>query len=172
MVKDSNLYVVKRIVDRKEEKGRVLYLVRWKGYGSKDDTWEPIDHLTSVRDLIEEFEGNTQPPATPTPVSTPKPHSTKKKGRSDHKQKSPSVPSPPSTPSPSIQGALDIDEIEQLSNIMWRQGQREYVCEVEYKPRVSGVRVKSSVERLADVRYRCPQLVIDLFLRSRPLVTG
>lgn len=33
-----------------------MYKVRWKGYDSADDTWEPKENLDSCQDLIEEFD--------------------------------------------------------------------------------------------------------------------
>lgn len=161
MVKErQTLYVVKRILDKKEERGKPLYLVRWRGYGPKDDTWEPEEHLEEVRDLIEEFEVGLQPPPTPIPALKQKP--AKKERLVEPREKPPTSQQP--APVPAVQGALDIDEVEQVGSLMWRSAQREFVCEVEYKARVNGVHVRSSIERLADVRYRCPQLVIDLLI--------
>lgn len=34
--------------------------MRWKGYGSADDTWEPLDNLETCLDLIEEFEAERE----------------------------------------------------------------------------------------------------------------
>lgn len=40
---------------RKSKKGRVEYLVRWRGYGYEDDTWEPEMHLSNCMEFIHEF---------------------------------------------------------------------------------------------------------------------
>lgn len=35
---------------------QVLFLVKWKGYGDKDNTWEPKTNLTHAKELVREFE--------------------------------------------------------------------------------------------------------------------
>uniref|UniRef100_A0A4W3IGQ6 Chromodomain Y-linked 1 n=1 Tax=Callorhinchus milii TaxID=7868 RepID=A0A4W3IGQ6_CALMI len=45
----------KIVAKRKNKKGRTEYLVRWKGYDSDDDTWEPEHHLVNCEEYILEF---------------------------------------------------------------------------------------------------------------------
>lgn len=47
---------VERIVDkRRNKKGKWEYLIRWKGYGSKEDTWEPEHHLLHCEEFIDHY---------------------------------------------------------------------------------------------------------------------
>ncbi|XP_071218760.1 chromodomain Y-like protein isoform X2 [Salvelinus alpinus] len=47
---------VERIVDkRKNKKGKIEYLVRWRGYGYEGDTWEPETHLSACVEFIHDF---------------------------------------------------------------------------------------------------------------------
>ena len=43
------------IIAERQEKGVPKYLVRWKGFGPEDDTWEPIEHLAGAEDYIARF---------------------------------------------------------------------------------------------------------------------
>lgn len=52
----EELYEVERIVDkRKNKKGKMEYLVRWRGYGYEGDTWEPETHLSNCVVFIHEY---------------------------------------------------------------------------------------------------------------------
>ncbi|KAL1780952.1 M-phase phosphoprotein 8 [Sigmodon hispidus] len=51
----DDVFEVEKILDMKCEGGRNLYKVRWKGYTSDDDTWEPEVHLEDCKEVLLEF---------------------------------------------------------------------------------------------------------------------
>ncbi|CAI9181580.1 unnamed protein product [Rangifer tarandus platyrhynchus] len=52
----EELFKVERILDkRKSNKGKMEYLVQWKGYNSQDDTWELEQHLVNFEECIHDF---------------------------------------------------------------------------------------------------------------------
>ena len=48
-------YEVARILDRRVVRGQEQFLIRWKGYGANEDTWEPTCNLENSRRLLDEF---------------------------------------------------------------------------------------------------------------------
>ena len=51
------MYVVDRILDVRVQSGVVQYHVKWRGWSSKDFTWEPASHLLGygAEDLVREY---------------------------------------------------------------------------------------------------------------------
>ncbi|XP_068000547.1 M-phase phosphoprotein 8 isoform X1 [Melanerpes formicivorus] len=52
---EGDVFEVEKILDVKTEGGKILYKVRWKGYTSDDDTWEPEAHLEDCKEVLLEF---------------------------------------------------------------------------------------------------------------------
>ncbi|KAK5860532.1 hypothetical protein PBY51_022000 [Eleginops maclovinus] len=52
----EEFYEVERVVDRRRsKKGGLEYLVRWRGFGSEGDTWEPESHLSTCMFHVHQF---------------------------------------------------------------------------------------------------------------------
>ncbi|KAL8599101.1 hypothetical protein ACOMHN_007817 [Nucella lapillus] len=57
---DEEYFEVEKIMSRKKRDGVFLYRVRWKGYPPSNDTWEPVDNLDVVKDMVEEFDAKEE----------------------------------------------------------------------------------------------------------------
>lgn len=55
MSEDEEIYEVESILGHRVVNGQEQYLVHWKGYDSKDDTWEPLENVASCADIVKEY---------------------------------------------------------------------------------------------------------------------
>ncbi|XP_060834071.1 chromobox protein homolog 5-like [Rhopalosiphum padi] len=53
--KQDEEYVVKKILDKRIQHGKVEYLLKWKGFSNFENSWEPIENL-NCEDLIKKYE--------------------------------------------------------------------------------------------------------------------
>ena len=49
------LFQVEELIGRKSDSGQVFYRVKWSGYSSQHNSWEPEENLSNCKDLIEEY---------------------------------------------------------------------------------------------------------------------
>ena len=45
---NEEVYQIEKVLCGKYFNGKLHYLVKWKGYSSQDNTWEPEQHLNST----------------------------------------------------------------------------------------------------------------------------
>jgi chromobox protein 1 len=55
---DEAEFEVEAILNRRKRNNKLEYFVKWKGYPTSDNTWEPIEHLTNCADLVTTFDYN------------------------------------------------------------------------------------------------------------------
>jgi hypothetical protein len=55
------------MLDSKLIRGKLHYLVHWKGYPIEEHTWEPVANLTAAKELVKDF--HKEHPSAPRPIT-------------------------------------------------------------------------------------------------------
>ncbi len=66
---------------RRNKRGKLEYLVRWRNYGSSDDSWEPVENLRNCTDLLDAFNERTMQEKGLFPKTSPSHHKSKREKR-------------------------------------------------------------------------------------------
>jgi len=53
--RDGKRWELERVIDYQNRRDKTWYLVRWKGYGPKEDSWKKPAELKHVKRLVEEY---------------------------------------------------------------------------------------------------------------------
>lgn len=56
-------YEVEEVLDSRMNRGKLEYLVKWKGYTEEDNTWEPPSNMTNAQEEVDKF--HTRYPSAP-----------------------------------------------------------------------------------------------------------
>src|SRR5437660_9102126 len=48
-------FEVEEIIDSRMHKRKLQYLIKWVGWGSESNTWEPESHLTNAQEALQAF---------------------------------------------------------------------------------------------------------------------
>ena len=52
-------WAVEEIIAKRTNRRQVQYLVKWEGYPTSENTWEPVANLKNCIELIQEYENKT-----------------------------------------------------------------------------------------------------------------
>lgn len=63
-ITDDRVYAAERIMKKRVRAGKVEYLVKWKGWSTRHNTWEPEENILDER-LIDIFERSLRGSSTP-----------------------------------------------------------------------------------------------------------
>ncbi|KAL1195495.1 Chromo domain-containing protein LHP1 [Cardamine amara subsp. amara] len=58
---DEGYFEIEAIRRKRVRKGKVQYLIKWRGWPETANTWEPLENLQSIADVIDAFEGSLRP---------------------------------------------------------------------------------------------------------------
>lgn len=56
MSEESEEFDVEKIVGKRVKNNQTEYLIKWLGYSDSYNTWEPLDNLDNIKDMVQEFE--------------------------------------------------------------------------------------------------------------------
>ena len=56
IVEGEEEFEVEKILDKRINRKRIEYLVKWKGYPEHDAQWEPLENLQNAHESLEEYE--------------------------------------------------------------------------------------------------------------------
>lgn len=74
-IENDDEYEVEKILKQKRVNGQPFYLVKWKGYDTSENTWEPIANLKGCHQAMQEYQqrrghSRTKETHDPTPPPT------------------------------------------------------------------------------------------------------
>lgn len=128
-------FVVEQVLDRKFDSGSPLYKVKWLGYPLSQCTWEPVEHLSNVPEMVAEYEAAHKQDATA------------------NAQVQAEVPK--------IYGSLEKDLPVRV--MAGRKAEGKVACTVEWEKRPDGVKPLPSAVMSDELKDRFPDLLLDFY---------
>ena len=55
LAEETEEYEVERVLDMQMVDNQPFYLIKWKGYDTSENTWEPINNLINCQLLLQDF---------------------------------------------------------------------------------------------------------------------
>lgn len=162
-----DLYEVERIVGKKvSPEGITLYRVKWKGYDSSKNTWEPIEHFAQAKEILNEFEKTFKA------TSTIKKNKPNKPGRKKHVriQLRKVLKAPKTKKDESDDEAQENDDVPQsiVSCISPHEKDAEKrMFKISWKKRNNGITPRGSVLSAAEIKHKLgTQILLQFYEKN------
>jgi hypothetical protein len=144
----NNLYDVEKIIAKRYDGEKILYLVKWLDYPDSENTWEPLAHLSGIPDMVEKFEAEEMRKLT-------------KKLSSEHDLELNEKPGKSHFQSKPVQGNLMIDVPKCLRSAKTVNG-KVYIL-VEWRERIDGIQPLESYVYNRTLRENYSNLLLDFY---------
>ncbi|XP_049401726.1 chromo domain protein LHP1-like [Solanum stenotomum] len=82
----EGFYEIETVRRKRIRKGKIQYLIKWRGWPETANTWEPVDNLMTCYDVIDAFEESLQQRSTRKRKRTPGVNHSEIKTKQQHKQ--------------------------------------------------------------------------------------
>lgn len=153
-------YVVEKIINKRIVNGKVQYYLKWKGYSSDDNTWEPQENL-ECPELIAEFEKQWEEKERNKAANKNAPKKNKSTSEDDtkdrKKKRSVELAKPqPKTEITKLNGFERGLKPERIIGATDTSGELMFLMKWEGTDEADLVRSK-------DARSKCPQLIIEFY---------
>lgn len=151
-------FIVETILDKRTRGGKTEYYLKWKGYTSDDNTWEPEDNL-DCPELIAEFEENWK-----------KKKEQQKKSESVKKHKPAEVTEEKKQKKKKTESDRNDSRAEELKPSGFERGLKperiigatDTSGELMFLMKWMGTD-EADLVRSSDARQKCPQLIIEFY---------
>lgn len=142
------IYQVEKILEKKTENGKPYYLVKWVGWAEKDSTWEPLNNLTNVMHMVNEFEKNAEDGKSKVPkIMKALPGREVENLIFEERE--------------SVPGNLNCDIPDKIANAKFSGN--ELLCLIDWKKRYDGTKPLNSYVSNKILRNFYPKLLIDYY---------
>nr|ACJ07008.1 chromodomain-containing protein [Euplotes octocarinatus] len=195
----EDFFQVEKIVDMKSVKDkksggqRKLYLIKWVGYSTKDNTWEPIENLSNVLYMVDEFEEKRKAASKNQPSSKDGKESAKKSNKKrdlklqdkaqeqnildfadlnkDNDEDNAKSGQDEFAEIENVlnsdetrEGQFGVDEPEKILGVVNQINSKEWEMKVRWKKsKTTGKRPRSSIHTNTTLKKICPGLLFDFY---------
>ena len=146
--KNQEFFQVEKIIECKIRNNRKYYQIKWVGYPSKDNTWEPIENLANVLYMVDEYEAKKKAKSGKINLVKGKKRDLKRKDKESvdfEDLKDSEDPAPRSGPEFSAaslniitgdiarEGAFEVDEPEKIMGVVEQVSAKEWKMKIKWK---------------------------------------